>query len=367
MGKSDFLQAVRGFAASIVLVMHIFIFQSGFFSHGSMYYLTRLFSTFGGDGVDIFFVLSGFLMYGIAQKDHLGSRIAKSSKFLTDRIFRIYPIFLLSVLFSYCVFLSCSGIQDANERFNLGGILLFNRQNGLNPVSWTLVYEMYFYIMVSALMLVPFRFPIVFWSWAFVQLFYIYYAEYGDRSSQFYIAWTPIIAEFILGALLRVIVDCQKVVLPRFFVVTGSLSIIVTSIVTWFYQGASGTETLSEWSHVAFVALPAALIMYGGLSLERSGMLRAPKIMSGLGDISYSLYLFHVPVNSLFLFVMVNNGIYDRIPRPFYVMLSIPICIAASAFVAAYVEMPLMKHSRWRGRKAPAVSGLSGALATANR
>ncbi|WP_122049713.1 acyltransferase [Asaia bogorensis] len=363
MRKSDFLQAVRGFAASIVLVMHIFIFQSGFFSSGSMFYLTRVFSTFGGDGVDIFFVLSGFLMYGIAQKDAPGSRAKKSLKFATDRVFRIYPIFLVSVLFSYCVFLSCSGIQDANERFNLKGILLLSRQNGLNPVSWTLVYEVYFYFVVSVLVLIPARFPIVFWTWASLQCAYIYYAQYINQSSQFYIAWTPIITEFILGAFLRVIIDCRKVVLPRLSMIAGCSSLVITSIVTWFYQGPSGTETLSEWSHVAFVALPAALVMYGGLSLEQSGVLRSPKIMSWLGDISYSLYLFHVPVNSLFLFLMVNHGMYDKVPRPFYVILSIPICIAVSAFVATYVEMPLMKHSRWKGKR---ISGVNGVLAAGN-
>jgi peptidoglycan/LPS O-acetylase OafA/YrhL len=104
----------------------------------------------GHTGVDLFFVLSGFLIYGIVFKKHPSYR-----KFIWQRIRRLYPVFLV-VLSLYLVlsiaFPSYSKLPDSLPQalMNISGNLLMlpgmTRIPAIITVSWSLSYEWFFYL-----------------------------------------------------------------------------------------------------------------------------------------------------------------------------------------------------------------------------
>lgn len=153
-GKSDnksTMEGLRGLAVFLVFLVHYGSCASLFHkvSDGTAG-LVQLFMQVGEIGVDLFFVLSGFLIYGT-----LISRKFDFFRYMKRRIVRIYPTFLavfavyliLSVLFPDKSKIP-SGYQDASI-YILQNVLLLPGLFNIDPiitVAWSLSYEMFFYL-----------------------------------------------------------------------------------------------------------------------------------------------------------------------------------------------------------------------------
>uniref|UniRef100_UPI0011DD4172 acyltransferase family protein n=1 Tax=Shewanella marina TaxID=487319 RepID=UPI0011DD4172 len=141
------IQVMRGFAAILVVFYHI-------------YYISKLYSDYNIRhfellhlGVDIFFILSGFIMVYIINKgDSFSNNMIL--KFLKDRIIRIVPLYWF---FTIVMFLSYIFIFDKEKSIiELLKSLFFipyydSFSFGIYPilgVGWTLNYEMYFYFLI---------------------------------------------------------------------------------------------------------------------------------------------------------------------------------------------------------------------------
>jgi peptidoglycan/LPS O-acetylase OafA/YrhL len=137
----EILQLLRAVAAIIVVMNHLLSESFG-----------GVFKYIGGYGVNIFFVISGFIMtYTAINKNPV--------EFIFDRIIRIYPPYLISS-FALIVISFFSFHKDLY--FIVGNILLLPGSDDgyrlANPVAWTLVYEIYFYIVFAfVLMMMPTR------------------------------------------------------------------------------------------------------------------------------------------------------------------------------------------------------------------
>jgi len=125
----DFLRAI-----AIVLVI---------FRHKYLYDFTV---TLGWIGVDLFFVLSGFLVSGLLFREYKKHGNFKAKLFLIRRGFKIYPIYYLSFLF-YLPYLFSKNSFNLNAIFN-DLIFIQNYTNGWGYVyaaSWSLAVEEHFY------------------------------------------------------------------------------------------------------------------------------------------------------------------------------------------------------------------------------
>lgn len=126
-----FLQLIRFFAANLVLLYHLYLFDSGY------------------KGVDVFFVISGFVMYYT-----LYTRTKPSAfKFIVNRFTKIFFLYWVAVATLYFI------LPPHTEFFNLKTILLFPGHTPVLGVSWSLSYELYFYFLIGSLVyLVPARY-----------------------------------------------------------------------------------------------------------------------------------------------------------------------------------------------------------------
>src|SRR6185312_14740355 len=105
-------------------------------------------TTFGASGVDIFFVISGFIMFHVSFP--AGGAPVSPLSFLARRAARIYPFYWLCLMLAilFCV----TGLQwtpPPTAATTLQSALLLPGDNFIIGVAWTLVYEMYFYVIFS--------------------------------------------------------------------------------------------------------------------------------------------------------------------------------------------------------------------------
>jgi peptidoglycan/LPS O-acetylase OafA/YrhL len=152
------MEGLRGFAVFLVFLVHYTTLMSPFIltTPGIATALESIHSI-GNAGVDLFFVLSGYLIYG-----SLMARRQDFVPFMRRRIARIYPAFLVVLL----VYLLLSFLQPATSKIPSGTpqALLYISQNLLllpgifkiDPiitVAWSLSYEMLYYIVLPPLIL----------------------------------------------------------------------------------------------------------------------------------------------------------------------------------------------------------------------
>lgn len=151
------MEGLRGFAAFIVFVFHYLYYIEPYIEHAPIF--SQIVSTIGhlgNAGVDLFFVLSGYLIYG-----SLISRPQPFKKYFSRRIMRIYPVFTL--IFAIYVALSYAMPEFnripapasdalaylAASFFLLGPLLV--PVWPLIPVAWSLSYEMFSYLAIPLL------------------------------------------------------------------------------------------------------------------------------------------------------------------------------------------------------------------------
>lgn len=153
------MEGARGVAVALVFLVH---YIGAFAVWGDTHRLTTVVSqsiwTLGHSGVDLFFVLSGYLIYGAAIKPSL-----RYGHFMKRRIQRIYPTFLV-VFAAYLalsfVFPSRSKLPEepaAAAIYVVQNLLLLPGLFPIQPmisVAWSLSYEFFFYLTLPVLTLV---------------------------------------------------------------------------------------------------------------------------------------------------------------------------------------------------------------------
>lgn len=274
------LQALRALAAWIVVCHH---FMQIFFDFHASGPIGQFFTDRGAVGVDIFFVISGLVIYLSTQDKQM-----PAGRFLLNRIIRIVPAYWLYtalmglMLVSLGQWLPHAAIDLPHFILSL---LFIPSENpggyGLYPtlnVGWTLNYEMFFYLLFSLVFTVPQRYRPLIVAAALVAVSEVL-GRYGVVS-RFY--QNNIIYEFLLGIGIGMLYRrgwiAQGLWLP--------LAVIIVSALLIYHLDSS--DRLLHWG------LPSALIVLACVAMEPH--FRGSRILKALGDCSYSVYLVHVLV-----------------------------------------------------------------------
>ncbi|OLE50701.1 MAG: hypothetical protein AUG51_26485 [Acidobacteria bacterium 13_1_20CM_3_53_8] len=150
------MEGVRGFAVLLVFFVHYHALFQPWMREGSpTFALSDFLWSIGHTGVDLFFVLSGYLIYGlvIKRRNNYGS-------FIKRRVVRIYPAFLcvLAIYIALSVMLPAESRiptgAGAASSYILQNFLLLPGMTSVQPiitVSWSLSYEFFFYLFIPAL------------------------------------------------------------------------------------------------------------------------------------------------------------------------------------------------------------------------
>jgi peptidoglycan/LPS O-acetylase OafA/YrhL len=304
-------------------------------------------------GVDIFFVISGYLITSIILKELLNTGCVSFKHFYERRVRRILPallfVMLVSLPFAWMYLLPSSFVDfsksilyslgfSSNFYFYYSGQEYGAESGLLKPFlhTWSLSVEEQYYILFPIVLLITFKYFRKYLIHILILGFFISLglAEWGSRnhpSFNFYILPTrgwellagSILAYFEINNGHRSKNKTLNLILP-----TIGLILIGHSIL--FFN--------DEMFHPSFYTLSpiigVCLIIWFSNKDELFTKILSTKFFVGIGLISYSLYLWHYPV---FAFSRVVNFTQGSL---FYKLLLVIIILALSIFSYYFIERP---------------------------
>jgi exopolysaccharide production protein ExoZ len=326
--KVNNIQALRAYAALAVVVFH-----TGFtFPH-----MLQM----GKFGVDIFFVISGYIMARICDTD--------SRCFLRRRLIRILPPYwvLTFLLFLFSLWfpnLLLSTHPDFTEFLKSLFFVPYYRADGLiRPllfVGWSLNYEMLFYLLVAlGIYLVP-RHPLVFVSGSLLALQSVcsLFAGLGAVPRCYS---DKVIFEFVFGILAYAIacrIASSTAVQMRFF---SLLALIISLAGMSFLQGVAHSPFPAEWLAMQVLAmlvvLSASLLSQGGWDIRIRWIVI-------VGDASYVLYLVHAYILNLSDRVFSRHLPWIQMTHASGCLILSAVCVVAAVLLHLKLEKPFVNY-----------------------
>jgi peptidoglycan/LPS O-acetylase OafA/YrhL len=294
----------------------------------------------GYRGVDLFFVLSGFIIASV-HADDIGCP-DRLPNYLFNRLTRIYPSVWIMTGLAITIYMLGFGGADKAAKLTAGPIaasalLLPQRADPLVNVTWTLKYEVFFYGLFAVLIYRRGVGIVLLLLW---QLATLWVALSGAQLDLGLFYFRSICLDFSVGlACAWLVRRVGFVSQPRGCVLLlgGGVAVFVAGM--WLDGRLAQAGVLC--------ALGAAAIVISLVWLERAGMMVLSRVLVGMGRASYAIYLVHFSVLSFFEIVLVRSGVAISLA-------SCVACAAVSVLVGImfhrFVDQPL--QSWLHGRKA---------------
>lgn len=339
------LQALRAIAALLVVFFHLMHLEPRLSTAPPV--LPEWFLA-GTGGVDLFFVISGFIMVWVTKGYTPG--FAAGTDFLYKRATRIYPLYwIYSIVLLVLYFLQPNTLATLKEnRVDLlaSFLLIPDAAQPLLNVGWTLRHELYFYVVFTVILFcIRERHMLIFLiAWAAVIAAVDLSGWSNGPTAE--IVFSPYTFEFIAGSLVALAAERRQIYLPRVVAIAGILLACIPVIIfitnESFARGVFG----QPWWRVLLFGLPGALLVYGMVGIELSGGWIAKKWLVAVGNASYSLYLAHFIVFLIFakLWRMagLDPGSYHMLFLSGLLVSAVVWCIVSYRFI----EKPLLNRAR---------------------
>ena len=331
-------------------------------------------------GVDVFFVISGFVITGVLLRERVSTGSTSILSFYGRRVRRIIPaatlVIVAAVIVSYALLGSLSGNQTANDA-RWASVFLINihfASTGTNYLAsqlppsvlqnyWSLAVEEQFYLIYPTVFLVvaaiPWRLSLrrrlgIVLGVAAVVSFVASVIQTKSNPTAAYFSPLPRVWELALGGLVAVgTVGLRRLPAP----VAACLSWIGLGSILLAACVFSSTTTYPGWA-VALPVMGTGLVIAGGVAKPTygaEGLLRL-RPFQWMGLVSYSLYLWHWPVLTLAA-QHSRTGTLSVADGLWWLLLSLGLAIVTYRLL----ENPI-RHSRFLITKRSASLALGGCL-----
>lgn len=326
MKRIDPLTAIRGIFALYVAIYHIFPRNSNFVANG---YLS----------VDLFFILSGFIMSYTYQKKFIsGVLMHDYANYIKGRLARVYPLYLSIIILTSIAYISNSmALPNIKEYSSL--LLFFQSlyyvENNLVPHAWSIAVEVLAYLIFPFLIHRLFGRKI---SASIIPVIYISFAGLALVSMHGY--WGAM--DVTTGALAIVRCFCEYllgiagyILLKNYrYKLTGlNVEILLISACALAFTALN----MKGYDLVAIIAFAFVIPMLS----ESKGVISvflSTKIMVYLGEISYSIYLVHYPLCRKLIFIPTWIQNKTGAPDINYIVLIMTILTAIITY--HFIEIP---------------------------
>jgi exopolysaccharide production protein ExoZ len=330
------VQALRAVAAASVALTHI-LYNALAMAPGAVIVRQLYRAMPWSAGVDIFFVISGFVIVHASRS--LFTTPGAAKLFLQRRLTRVVPLYwLMTSLFLIETMISPDAINGA-----LGGAVFIAKSYLFIPcarpggvvqpvlgLGWTLNYELFFYVIFTPFLRLRQAQAVT--GATLLLAAFVLAAPHGLLHGVILQTWSnPIILEFCAGMLLALLPSSFTLhAIPR-------LAIVAAVLVLLHLQPG--------WSRLAACGIPAAVLLFAAVTGKASA--RLPRIEIGLvmlGDASYALYLVHP-------FVMRAMALlWQHLHRPGGIYAYILACLVLAQLTAIVIhywfEIPVTRQLR---------------------
>jgi len=331
--RIDSLQWLRAIAAFWVLITHVYQ-QLGLQPRGYIYS--------GQWGVDVFFILSGFIIFFTTEDGSNWKEFAKK------RVLRIFPLYLSCLVLYYLFFhLTANIILPPLQWFQNILMMPFSEAIGYHSLlvgqAWSTCYELYFYFMITLLLLLGIK-----KQWLVPLLLGILVIGLGVSRMEKYTQCgfvryiISLVSKhhnlmFVLGVVISIILNkitppilCDKSLKRTTYCLIGfSVLIIVYALMLrcrYNFYLSLGISAIIFMSFFIFQSV-----------LEKTGIIN--RIMTYLGDISYSVYLLH--------YLIIRILIIMGLDEPEILLPSAIVCtVAISSMTYFGIEKPFIRLSK---------------------
>jgi peptidoglycan/LPS O-acetylase OafA/YrhL len=306
----------------------------------------------GEAGVDLFFVISGFIMMYVTPNAFNGWR--GQVAFLARRFGRIYPVYwAIALPLTVALVIRPNLFRHPAKHENLSSLLLLpsHTEPILNP-AWTLIHELGFYLVAS----------------------FIFYFGWHRRVTSIAL-WLAVVAianllhpgpfvnpwintalsqysfEFIGGMILAEIIQRSVWLLPQAVSWLGLAGASFWGLWFGLHQGGEPNEVQVRMFDYG---IPAVIIVGIVLKMEMQGTWSHAGALSWLGDRSFSLYLIHIPLMEI---MVALSHLMRSLPESVSILLLVAASTIAAGCVEIFyrgVEKPAHRMARWLGSLAVA-------------
>jgi peptidoglycan/LPS O-acetylase OafA/YrhL len=337
--KIESVQALRAFAALSVAILHVLhdaipLDPSGHIErwHNALPW---------GSGVDLFFVISGFVMV-YASTDLFGHRSSPAT-FMARRLIRIVPLYwaattlFLVVSITVPASLSQAGFGLADVVMSYGFLPASRPDGTIQPIyslGWTLNYEMFFYVVFAACIVLPRRSAVAAVTLLLTAAMAVHRVVPPQATALVF--WTDgMLLEFLLGMAVALIA-AREVSLAAPF----RIALILIALILLITTHVSGVP-----SGPLVTGIPMSLVVAAAV-LGRP--IRVPSALLLLGDASYALYLVHPFAMRPVEFVWQRLQLTGTAAAAIYVTTALLLAIIAAICVHLWFERPVGARLRSR-------------------
>ena len=326
------LQYLRAFAALAVVYSHAAMQVDGYSQ-----YLDKA----GSFGVDIFFVISGFIMIYIAKPD------TRPVPFFVNRVRRVVPLYWFFTMLMALILILMPTVFKATT-FEWSSFLMSLAfiphwsvaQEGvvwpLVAPGWSLNFEMYFYLVFALSLFFAERYRVLFITLFIIIVFLIAQLLHTGESAMAQFYGKSMVFEFVFGMLLAV-------AWKRGFVLPASTASWLLLLGTCLLFLRLPVPRIFEFGVPSLLIVTACLFVR--VKEYRWAVL--------LGDASYALYLSHIftlGVLRKFLTPYLGTG---PLSAYLFVIISLIVCTLVSVVIHKYVDNWLLRHERFVLNKTP--------------
>jgi peptidoglycan/LPS O-acetylase OafA/YrhL len=353
-----FIDGLRGMAVLLVVVCCHLIYVNPQASFPIRF--LGAFLNSGSCGVPIFFCISGFVIalpFWKAKVNSSESCVPRG--YAKRRFWKIYPPLTCSILLFTPVYFYLSGGDIGYVKTALGWLsgcsFIMPSDGRLNPVTWSLVVEVQFYLTIPVLFLLTRRFSCKMTFFLIMVLFIIApnifrFLVYNGTGPQFH----PMINsnfptgmdEFAAGVTVAGLLVCGR--LPPILSVFGYFGLLLIPIYMFFnarYCMYGGSILSGNLLRLLIILIAFFLILMVANPLTQGAMIFKFQLLRWFGLISYELYLIHQPI-ILWSRTLIGTCSGNILKYILYSIGTFSLSVLLAALIYRYISLPILKNAR---------------------
>ena len=344
----DSLQALRGIAAVMVVVDHAILAVIPYDHQFGP--LVNFAGTLGKMGVNLFFVISGFIMMHTTDPIKELPPSQRIANFTWKRVTRLVPLYWLATIIMIAL-ADIQGLRYTIEHILTSFAFLPNFQDTVDPrmtpivgVGWTITYEVLFYTIFGACLLLPRKIGPVTCIAIIVAMvasgnFLLRHVQDDElRRILFFYSYKNMLF-FSVG----ISIALGLRLLPQIggqAALGGALTLMVTALTAyWEFRLKDGSLT---WQTISFIACTCVVIL--AVSNRHGSDVPCRRTLLQLGDASFSTYLFHAPI--MHFLALLSAPLLTHGHGWLFILTASLICLAAGSLIHSGIELPLTQMVR---------------------